>query len=176
MCGHVGSLPSHASAPLFKKVPMWHPHHNSEPWPGSLHTPLSKKNKKSFSVSAGRSLPLPPTVLGARVSLLDSPGWCCSYGCADVLLAVCAASLPVSYNLPSLSQLELGSSLCGTRARSRRGGNHQAALFLLCSLCFRQETHLKQGVSPATCKYRMGQWKASSALLHFKSSYEPRFP
>ena len=81
----------------------------------------SSKSRKSLSVWSAHSLPMPQTVLGDRVSLWNSPGCCCSYGHAARCVCVQPVS-PTLYILPSLSQLGLGVSLCGTRALLRRGG------------------------------------------------------
>ena len=70
-----------------------------QPLPGSLCTPLPPNGKNSFSVRAGHSLLVPSKVLGVRISLLDSSGWCCSHGHADPVFV-----LPKSPSLHMLSQ------------------------------------------------------------------------
>ena len=100
----MSSLLTHAPTPLFKEVPMWHSHCSSEPLSSSQCTLLPQKTKRAFLVRDGYGLPLPPAVLGARISLFYSPGWRCSYGhAAHCVCAAWASQTP--YILPSLSRL-----------------------------------------------------------------------
>ena len=122
------SLPSHTSAPLFKKVSMWHLHGSSKLLPGSPCTPFPQRAKKSFLVKAGCSLPVPLTVIGARTSLLDSPGWRCSY--RHVFTVCVLLSFPDSVYPPKSLLIRVGGSLCRTGATCSGRGTATKLHFL----------------------------------------------
>ena len=100
----------------------------------SAHS-TSPKGKKSFSVRVVHSLPVPLTVLGDRISLLNSPCWHCSYG--HSACCVCNLSLPDFLCSPKSLLVRVVGSLCSL-------------------LCCR---HLAQGMSSSTYKisYKMVQ-------------------
>ena len=81
-----GSLSSHTSAPLLKSK--WGTHTALTSYCLVVYSTFPE-SKKSVSVKADPSLPVPLTVLGDRISLWNSPSWHCIYGCAA--LCVCAA-------------------------------------------------------------------------------------
>ena len=127
-CMSIGSLQNLAAAPLLKDS-VCGPHTASLSWFSTCST--SPKSIKSFLVRAVHSLPAPLTVLGDRVSLWNSPSWCCSYGLATH--CVCSLSLPVFVCPPSLSQLWLVVCLCGSRALLLEERGQLSCIFCLFS-------------------------------------------
>ena len=74
-CVSTGSLASLTSAPLLKES-LCGPY-TAAPSPGPLlHALHLPKSMKSVLVRAGCSLPVPPRVLGNRISLWNFPGLC----------------------------------------------------------------------------------------------------
>ena len=75
LCVCTGSLPSHATASLLKKKSLCGTHTIA---PIHCLAPCTLYLPKRQKLSLGWGWPL--TVLGDRISLLNSPGWHCSYG------------------------------------------------------------------------------------------------
>ena len=97
----------------FLKVSTWYPHCSTESLCGSLHIPFPKKQ----NVFHGHSWLHPANasdrprcsnliVLGDRVLVWNSPGWCYHYGHAARCVCVACTSQTM-YILPSLSRLGL---------------------------------------------------------------------
>ena len=125
---------SHVSAPLFKKSPYVAPPLQLQATAQISTHSTSPKGKKSFSVRTGYSLSMPLTVLGARISLLDAPIWCCNYECA----ASCVRAAWVSQTpciLSSLSWLGLGVPCVGLETPAP-GGVGATKLRCLSSVLF----------------------------------------
>ena len=97
----------------------------------ALHALHFSKRQKVFLT--GLSLLVPPTVLGASITLLDSPSWHCSYGHAAC--CVCAAWASQNpYILPSLSPSGLGVPYVGAPLYPTLGGARATKLHFLTSI------------------------------------------
>ena len=171
---HVCEFPlSHVSAPLFKKSPYVAPPLQLQATAQISTHSTSPKGKKSFSVRTGYSLSMPLTVLGARISLLDAPIWCCNYECA----ASCVRAAWVSQTpciLSSLSWLGLGVPCVGLETPAPGGVGATKLRCLSSVLFFASSTSGR--VFPLHLIKSLTRWyKASSVLLGFKNSYQLRF-
>ena len=129
---------------------------------------------KSLLVRASHSLLVPLTVLGDRISLLNSSSWHCRYGRAER----CVYSLNLSDCIypPNLFQIELqfpmqDSAPIPTPAPS---GARATKLHFLSDLSYSAGTS-NRAFPSQLIKSLTGWCKASSVFLRFKNSYQLRF-